>query len=344
MRGLIVEKDGIVRLADDIPMPEIGPYEALVKMECCMICNGTDMEIIKGELAEAQKFPLTLGHEGVGIVVKTGEKVCSYRVGDRVMRVSLPDSKRYYSGWGSFCEYGVVKDSKALLRDGYPFSEAAGSLTQQVAAPDIIPEQASLMITLKETCSALWRIGAEKGNRVLLVGDGPVGLCMLNICRLLGIEAEMAGNRSENLEIAKKIGAGRTYWNKDLEQMQRLREERKGCFDFYIDTVGTSQTICQGLPLVREDGMVAVYGLRTGKELGLPLEGLRNITLKFVQWPIPKEEAKTHTFVEQGIREKKINTDLLISHRMKLEDFQEGFQAIREKRALKVVLFMENEA
>ena len=52
MRGLVVEKNGIVHLADDIPMPEIGPYEALVKIECCMICNGTDVEIIKGELTE----------------------------------------------------------------------------------------------------------------------------------------------------------------------------------------------------------------------------------------------------------------------------------------------------
>ena len=41
MKGIIVEKDGTIRLADDIPMPEPGPYEALVKIESCMICNGT---------------------------------------------------------------------------------------------------------------------------------------------------------------------------------------------------------------------------------------------------------------------------------------------------------------
>ncbi len=343
MRGLVVEKNGIVHLADDIPMPEIGPYEALVKIECCMICNGTDVEIIKGELTEAQRFPLVLGHEGVGIVVKKGERVCSYQIGDRVLRASLPDSERYYSGWGSFCEYGVVKDSAAMLRDGYSIEEAAGSLTQQVAAPDITPEQAALMITLKETCSALKRIGVESGNRVLLVGDGPVGLCMLSICRLLAIEAEMVGNHRENLKIAEEIGALGTYWNKNPEKMCQLRENRRKSFDFYIDTVGTPQTICQGLPLVREDGMVAVYGLRTGQELGIPLKGLRNVTLKFVQWPIPEEEMKTHDLVEQGIREKKINTEALVSHRMRLEDFEKGFQAIREKRALKVVLFMENQ-
>ena len=78
MKGIIVEKDGTIRLADDIPMPEPGPYEALVKIESCMICNGTDMEIIRGELPEAQVFPTVLGHESAGRVVKIGEKVKAY--------------------------------------------------------------------------------------------------------------------------------------------------------------------------------------------------------------------------------------------------------------------------
>ena len=75
MKGIIVEKDGTIHLADDIPMPEPGPYEALVKIESCMICNGTDMEIIRGELPEAQIFPTVLRHESAGRVVKIGEKV-----------------------------------------------------------------------------------------------------------------------------------------------------------------------------------------------------------------------------------------------------------------------------
>lgn len=64
MKGIIVEKDGTIRLADDIPMPEPGPYEALVKIESCMICNGTDMEIIRGELPEAHPtvWPTTRMH------------------------------------------------------------------------------------------------------------------------------------------------------------------------------------------------------------------------------------------------------------------------------------------
>ena len=102
MKGLIVDEQGCVRLVNDIPFPEPGDYEALVKVECCMICNGTDMEIIQKKLEETTRYPLVLGHEGVGVVVKTGKKVRNIKVGDRVLRVSLPDSEKYYSGWGSF--------------------------------------------------------------------------------------------------------------------------------------------------------------------------------------------------------------------------------------------------
>ena len=200
MRGLVVEKGGDIRIADDIPMPQIGPYDALVKTECCMICNGTDMEIIRGELPEAQNFPLVLGHESAGKIIDTGGKVCTYKKGDRVIRSALPDSGRYYSAWGGFAEYGIVTDAEALRRDGIEYRQG---LTQQVVPDGISAVQASLMITLKETCSALDRIGVRKDDRVLVVGDGPVGLCFLSGLKMLGItDVSVLGNRKSSLERA----------------------------------------------------------------------------------------------------------------------------------------------
>ena len=340
MKGLVVEKNGEVSLAEDIPVPEINEYQALVRTECCMICNGTDMEIIEGSLDEVKEYPVILGHEGAGTVVKTGNKVKYFYPGDRVIRVSLPDNEKYRSGWGSFAEYGVITDAKAMIDDGYPFHEAEGTLTQQKVDPRITSEQAALMITLKETCSAIERSHIQKGDHVVIVGDGPVGLCMLNICMLKGIDADMIGNRKHNLNIAKLTGAKQVFWNKDSAQMDSMRENKKGIYDYYIDTVGTLQTIQQGISLVHEDGSVIVYGLRSGKEISYSLDGIRNIDIRFVQWPIASEEEKTHQFVQDAVLTGRINTDLLISHRLKLEEYQEGLKAIREKRALKVALFM----
>lgn len=74
------------------------------------------------------------------------------------------------------------------------------------------------------------------------------------------------------------------------------------------------------------------------KELKVDISQMRNFTVQFVQWPIETEEMKTHDQIAEAILKGEINTDLLISHVLPVEKFQEGLNAIKEKRALKVAL------
>lgn len=339
MKGIIVTEELEVELVDDIPKPEINSYEALVKTECCMICNGTDTEIIRGELEEAQNFPLTLGHESCGRIVEMGDKVCSYKVGDRVIRSSLPDSDKYYSGWGGFSEYTIVTDTKAMEKDGL---KNMSGLTQQVVPEGVTAAEASLMITLKEVCSAIDRIGIKKEDEILIVGDGPVGLCFLSDMQLLGIEnVSVLGNRRTSLEVAKRLGAKAVYHNKDEQDREKAFNNLSGKVTVYLDTIGTEETIRQGMKMVKMDGKIAVYGLRTGEELTIPMKGIRNFNLQFVQWPIETSEMLTHKIIAQGILDKRIKTNELISHVLPIDEYKEGFAAITEKRALKVALIFE---
>lgn len=339
MKGLVVTPDKKIELVPDIPMPVIGTYEALVKTECCMICNGTDMEIIRGGLPEAPNFPLMLGHESAGRVVAVGDKVTTYQIGDRVIRASLPDNEKYYSAWGGFAEYGVVVDSAAMRRDGL---ENRSGLTQQAVKKGITSVQASLMITLKETCSAIKRAGIQEKDVVLIVGDGPVGLCFLSNLKLLGIEnVMMLGNRKSSLEVAKRLGAVDVFWNKDAMEKARLKEIYGGRVTIYLDTVGSTDTIGQGMDFVAADGKIVVYGLGTGSNLQLDLTDMRNFSLQFLQWPIEECEMLTHDLVSEGVLSGKIKTDELVTHQFLLEEYEAGFAAIREKRALKVALLFE---
>lgn len=337
MKGLIVTKEKKVVLSNDIPMPQIGPYEALVKTECCMICNGTDLEIIRGELPEAQLFPTVLGHESVGRIVALGEKVRTYRLGDMVIRGSLPENDLYHSAWGGFAEYCVVCDSAAMAADG--LTQDPRGLTQQIVPDGIAAEEAALMITLKETCSAVRRIGINPEDPVLVVGDGPVGLCMICNLKLIGVKTILVvGNRPSSLEIAKQVGATQTYLNRSKDDWEQLITEYNKKIAVYVDTIGTQETIVRGTGLVRQEGKVAVYGLRTGSHLNLPVAGLRNFSLQFVQWPIEQYEMQTHDFIANAILNKQIPTEKLISHVLPVARFEEGFSAIVEKRALKVAL------
>ena len=59
-------------------MPVLGEYDALVRNECCLICNGTDNRIIAGTLAEIREYPVMLGHESAGFIIERGSKVRNF--------------------------------------------------------------------------------------------------------------------------------------------------------------------------------------------------------------------------------------------------------------------------
>ena len=150
MKGLVVTKDNKLYLEENLPIPEIGDYEALVKNECCMICNGTDLGVIGGKVREVTRYPAVLGHEDVGRVVKIGKKVTSFKVGDLVVRAGQPDNDKLSSAWGGFAEYGIVKDYKAAMEDQADVKDINLGITQQVCPEGMQAEAASMLITLKE--------------------------------------------------------------------------------------------------------------------------------------------------------------------------------------------------
>ena len=340
MKGLVVTSNKEVCLKEDIPMPSIGDYEALVKIECCMICNGTDLGVIHGDIHEVERYPAVLGHEDAGRVIQVGSKVTSYRVGDRVVRAGQHNNGKYASAWGGFAEYGIVKDYEAIIRDHADVPDASLGITQQVCPKEMKPEDASLLITLKETYSAIDRIGAAKAKRMVIIGDGPVALAFLTCGKLQGIEEiYLLGNHREKLEVAKKLGAAGAYCNKEKETALWAKKELKRNVEFCVDTIGCNATINQCMNYICEDGVIAVYGLHNDGKLKVEIPELRNFSIQYVQWPIPETEARAHQPVVQAIMNKEINTDAFITLRLPISEYEKGFQAIQDRTALKVVLY-----
>ena len=250
MKGLVVTEDNKLYLEEKLPIPEIGEYEALVKNECCMICNGTDLGVIGGKVREVTRYPAVLGHEDAGRVVKIGKKVTSFKVGDLVVRAGQPDNEKFSSAWGGFAEYGIVKDYKAAMADQADVKDINLGITQQVCPEGMQAEAASMLITLKETYSALKRIGVEDKKKMVILGDGPVALAFLSCAKLMGIqEIYVLGNHRDKLETAEKLGAAGTFLNKDEEEKKKASDlfDRKS--DICIDTIGSNQTITQCLDL-----------------------------------------------------------------------------------------------
>jgi threonine dehydrogenase-like Zn-dependent dehydrogenase len=340
MKGLVVEKPGVVLIKDDIPEPRISEYSAILETIACGICNGTDLKIIDGHFKGFDTYPAVLGHESVGRVVEIGKKVKAFKKGDMVLRTFLDKTgPGYSSGWGSFSERTVVYDYRQMTADGVPDVNEY-FIAQQVLPPDIDPVKGVMIITFKEVLTGLKSFGVSAGQSVMINGCGPVGLSMVRLAKTLGVGKLIASDvHPSRLALARELGADIVLDASKDDVKARVREIQKQGLDLFIDAVGINGLMNTGLDLVTFNGKVGVYGI--SPSCAAQIDWTRapyNWTIQFVQWPNVKTEATLHDAVIEHVRTGFLDLDLFVTHVLPLEDFQKGLALVKNKEGLKVSL------
>ena len=186
MKAVALPGPGHVELVD-LPVPEIRPYECLVRVLACGFCNSTDLKTIDDHLGSPVPFPVILGHEGVGEVVEVGPRVRNWKTGDRMTNPHgrLPADGGYNRYWAGMVEYAVVQDHEVMREMGLPESEFVGGAARRI--PEAIdPADGGVILMLAEAYSALDNFGFRPGMDVLIYGDGPVGLAHTTFLRRRG--------------------------------------------------------------------------------------------------------------------------------------------------------------
>lgn len=344
MRGLVVDKDGKLSIENDIPVPGINEYQALVKMESCGVCNGTDMKLIHRNFKNFDTYPAVLGHEGVGRVVEMGGKVKSFKIGDHVLLPFLEGmAGKYYSGWGAYSEYAVVGDFKAMIDDGKgpgvpEFSE--GYFAQLVVPEEINPVNASMIVTFREVLSATKRFGFEPNKSIVIFGAGPVGLCFTRFAKLLGMGPIVVFDIiDEKVQEALRMGADIVFNSSKVNPQEEVRKLFKDGVDFVVDAVGINQLINQAMELVKYNGKICCYGI--SPKLGMELDWSKapyNWTLQFVQWPSKFEEAEAHRQVVSWIQTGVLNPADFISDVIEFDNILDAFKMVEERKARKKIV------
>ena len=200
-----------------IPKPKPGPYDALVKTEISYLCNRTDRKLIEGHFPGVDQYPLLLGHESVGIVESVGEKVHSFSTGDRTVGgvILSPPDPEYFSFFGGFSEYILVRDHSAMIQDGVADEIHGWSDYYQIqrVVPHNIPvEVAGLLCTWREVYSAFDDFHLQSGDDILVFGAGPVGLSFIKFAKLLGLGyVGSVDPHKEKRDKAEKMGADQTF-------------------------------------------------------------------------------------------------------------------------------------
>jgi L-iditol 2-dehydrogenase len=207
LKAAVIAGRGSVRLLE-VPTPNIGPGEVLVRMKACGIC-GTDLEKVHGD----QITPPILGHEVAGVVEQVGASIDSFAVGDRVAVHHHVSCRRCY-----FCKNGFE-----TLCDEYPKSNLDPcGFAESFRVPDVLVrggtvhrlpdsmtyEEGSQAEPLACCIRALNKMQVKSGSSVAIFGVGPVGLSHLQLLKCFGASRVYAIDViKKRREHAVKMGA-----------------------------------------------------------------------------------------------------------------------------------------
>ena len=338
MYAAVVEGPGKLRVRD-VAIPKPGPFEALCKLQYGATCTGTDSHIIEGNFPFLSPYPTVLGHESAGEVVELGTGVANYRVGDLVTRVGMPaDAHEGISiTWGGFAEYGIAVDHWAMRAAGFPSSDWQSRRVNQIVPANVDPRDAPMFTTWRETLSYLKRMNLPRGFRILIIGSGGNALSYATHARILGAgNIAMVGSNSRR-EVAHRAGVSVYCDYRSESIVEELGDSGAETFDCILDAVGKSGAIDRVLPLLRPNGIVAVYGIDDYGELSVNVAGSGS---SFTVWNGGYDEAETHGDVCEFYLAGELQTALWYdpNRTYTLPKIADAFAALERRESVKALI------
>jgi propanol-preferring alcohol dehydrogenase len=193
----------------DIPVPEPGPGQVLVRIEASGLCH-TDIHAARGDWPVKPTVPFTPGHEGVGIVERVGAGVTSPAVGDRVaipwLGWACGTCHYCVSGWETLCE---AQRNTGYSIDGAHAEYAVAAARYVVRVPDGVDPLVAAPLTCAgvTTYKAVKVAGVRPGERVAIFGIGGLGHLAQQYAQIFGAETVAVDVTEEKLRLAASLGA-----------------------------------------------------------------------------------------------------------------------------------------
>jgi 2-desacetyl-2-hydroxyethyl bacteriochlorophyllide A dehydrogenase len=318
VRAAVISADAVT--VETVPDPAPGPREVVVAVAGCGIC-GTDLHIAEGEFAPT--LPVVPGHEFAGEVVAAGTDVSELRVGDQVaVDPSLYCHECHYCrrGRGNLCErWGAIGVSTA----GGAAEFAVAPVANCVPLPEsVTPADAALIEPLSCAVRGFDVLAPQLGDHYLIYGAGTMGLMMMELAKRAGAASvSMVDLNPTRLETARELGCTATVTSAD--ELDRPRG-----WDIVID--------CTGVVAAIEDGLGRVAPGGTFQQFGVANE---DATASFSPYRIYNKEirivgsmAVLHSFERAAelFAEGVLRPDVMISHRMGLEDYPAALEQFRK--------------
>jgi uncharacterized zinc-type alcohol dehydrogenase-like protein len=252
-------------VATTIERRDVGASDVLIEIAYAGICH-SDIHTVRGEWGP-QQYPLTVGHEIVGVVTEIGANVTLHKVGDRVgvgcMVNSCRECVNCLAGAEQYClngntgTYGVVDRDGTITQGGYS-THIVVVEDFVLSVPESIPYEAAapLLCAGITTYSPLAHWNAGPGKKVAVVGMGGLGHMAVKIAHAMGAEVTVLSQSLSKQEDGVRFGADHYYATSDAETFATLANT----FDLIINTVSAKIDLDAYLSLLALDGTMVNVG------------------------------------------------------------------------------------
>lgn len=338
MRAVVMHAPGDVRV-EDVENPDIvEPTDAIIRVTATCIC-GSDLWPYRG--IEEVNAPTPMGHEYLGVVERVGEDVRDIAVGDHVVGSFVASDNTCEicrAGYQSRCIHSVMMGGIGTQSEYARIPLADGTLVKVPGEPD--EKQTRSLLAASDVLGTGWFAAdaaeAGPGKTVAVVGDGAVGLLAILAARHRGADRIIAMSRhADRQALARHFGATDIVEERGDAGVARIKELTGGYgAHSTVEAVGTQESMMQAIRSTRPGGHIGYVGVSHGVELdGLELF-FSGVHLHGGPAPVRRFLPELIELIMDG----RIDPGVVFDLTLPLEHAADGYRAMDERRATKVLL------
>lgn len=265
----IVTEPGKIEIIEKT-LPGMGDEDVKIKVKATTIC-GSDLHIFKG-MHPAAPLPMAVGHEIAGEVISVGSAVNDIKIGDAVAVEPIINCGICY-----FCQrgtYHLCTDISFQYRVGQggftPFFVVNHRYAHKLP-PGLSFKEGALMEPLSVAMHAVKKANMQMGQQAAIFGAGAIGLLVLKLLRLSGVEVFMVDINQFRLALAKKLGASAVFNNLEVDSIAEIMKRTGGLgVDVSFEAVGLESTLLQTLQSLKKGGSSVLLGIFESPAVSLP--------------------------------------------------------------------------
>ncbi|WP_066042331.1 zinc-dependent alcohol dehydrogenase family protein [Herbiconiux solani] len=336
MRGAVIYAPGDVRVENLDDAAILKPTDAVIRLSATCVC-GSDLWDWRGINHVDQPTPM--GHEYAGVVEEIGDDVTTVKVGDFVVGSFFASDNTCpicQAGYQSSCVHREFVGGAQAGRLRVPLADGTLVATPGMPDADLIPS----LLAASDVLGTGWfgAVAAEvgPGKTVAVVGDGAVGLLGVLAAKQLGAERIIAMSRHESRQrLAREFGATDIVEERGDAGVARIKELTDGLgAHSVIEAVGTQESMMQAIRSTRPGGHVGFVGV--SHDVEIPGEQLFFSAVHLHGGPAPVRRFLPELI--DLIWNRQIDPGKVFDLTLPLEEAAEGYKAMDERRAIKVLL------